>query len=80
MIPTMILFGLILGRWWRATLLLAAVMWPAMLVADDVMDVEAGLLAAAGLSVLNAGVGILVHQVFLWLVRHSRRSTTTPAS
>jgi hypothetical protein len=52
--------------------------WPAMLVADDVMDVEAGLLAAAGLGAVNAGVGILVHQAVLWLVRHSRRSTTTP--
>lgn len=80
MIPTMILFGLILGRWWRPTLILAAMLWPAMLVADDVMDVEAGLLAAASLSVLNAGVGILAHQAFLWLVRHSRRSTSTPAS
>jgi hypothetical protein len=80
MIPTMILFGLILGRWWRPTLVLAAMIWPAMLVADDVMDVEAGLLLAAGLSVLNAGVGILVHQAFLWLLRHSRRSTGTPAA
>ena len=77
MIPTMIVFGLILGRWWRPTLILAALIWPAMLVADNVMRVQPGLLAAAGLGALNAGVGILVHQIFLWLVRLSFRSTTS---
>jgi len=75
MIPAMIVFGLVFGRWWRPTLVLAALIWPGMLVADNVMDVELGLLAAAGLGALNAGVGILVHQTILWLVRHSPRST-----
>ena len=76
MIPTMIVFGLLLGRWWRPTLILAALIWPAVLVADNVMDVHAGLLTAAGLGALNAGVGILLHRAFLWLVRLSLGATT----
>lgn len=76
MIPTMILFGLVLGRWWRPTLLLAAIVWPAMLVADGVMDVDARLLPAAGLGVLNAAVGILIHQAVLGLTRLGQRITT----
>jgi hypothetical protein len=76
MIPTMILFGLIFGRWWLPTLVLAAFIWPGMLIAYDVMDVEAGLLAAAGLGALNAGVGILIHQTVLWLIRLNLRSAT----
>jgi hypothetical protein len=78
-IPTMIVFGLILGRWWRLTLTLAALIWPAMLAANGVMAVRPGLLAAAWLGALNAGVGILVHQALLRLVRLGLRSTTRQA-
>lgn len=69
MIPTLILFGLVFGRWWRLSLVAAAVGWPALLVATDVMDVEVGLLGAAGLAVINAGVGVLVHQGALSALR-----------
>lgn len=79
MIPTMIMFGLILGRWWRPTLILAALLWPAILVADNVMDVEAGLLAAAALGAVNAGLGILIHQTVLRLMRRGLGSTTKQA-
>jgi hypothetical protein len=64
-IPTLILFGLLVGRWWRLSLVAGAVGWPVLLVATDVMDVEVGLLAAAGLAVINTGAGVLVHQVVL---------------
>jgi hypothetical protein len=33
-----------------------------LLAADGVMDVEVGLLGAAGLAVANASVGVLIHQ------------------
>lgn len=69
MIPTLILFGLIFGRWWRLSLVAAAVGWPVLLVATDTMDVEVGLLGAAGFAVINAGVGVLVHQGVLRTVR-----------
>jgi hypothetical protein len=70
----MILFGLVFGRWWRASLLAAAVGWPAALVAVSVMDLDVRLLAAAaGLAVANTAVGVLVHQGVLFAVRLCRR-------
>lgn len=72
MIPTLILFGLIFGRWWRLSLAVAAVGWPAVLVAGDVMELEVGLVGAAGLAVLNTGVGVLVHQAGWRAVRRLR--------
>jgi hypothetical protein len=72
MIPTLILFGLIFGRWWRLSLAVAAVGWPAVLVAGDVSELEVGLVGAAGLAVLNTGVGVLVHQAVWRAVQRSR--------
>jgi len=69
MIPTLILFGLVFGRWWRLSLVTAAVGWPVLLVVDDTMDVEVGLLGAAGLAVINAGIGVLFHQAVLGTLR-----------
>jgi hypothetical protein len=62
MIPTVIAFGLVFGRWWRFALIAAALGWPAVLVISDVMDPRPALLGAAGLAAVNAGVGVLVHQ------------------
>ncbi len=76
MIPTMILVGLILGRWWWGALASAAIGWPLVLVATDVMRLEPGLVAAAGLAVANAGVGVLAHQGALRGVRQLRRRTS----
>lgn len=80
MIPTMILFGLLLGRWWKSALLAAAVVWPLLLVFSGVLAGAPGspvlvLASAAGLAVLNCGVGVALHQAILWLVRamHGRR-------
>jgi hypothetical protein len=74
MIPTMILLGLVFGRWWRLSLVAAAVGWPALLVAGGVMDVDVPLLAeAAGLAVANTAVGVLVHQGVLLAARLCRR-------
>jgi hypothetical protein len=56
---------MVFGRWWRLPLVAAAVGWPLLLVATDAMNVEVGLLRAAGLAVINAGVGVLVHQGIL---------------
>ena len=79
MIPTLILFGMVFGRWWRLSLFAAAVGWPLLLVATDAMNVEIGLLGAAGLAVINTGVGVLVHRGILRAFRllHPRH---TPGS
>ncbi len=72
MIPTMILFGLCFGRWWRAALVAAAVIWPLILLTNDVMGLEWDLLLAGALAVANALVGVLVHQAVLVTVRRMR--------
>lgn len=69
MISTLIVLGLILGRWWRFMLVAAALIWPLVLVADGVMRLELGLLGAAALTVANADAGTLVHQAALQSVR-----------
>ena len=73
MIPTMIVFGALFGRWPWLALAAAAVVWPALLIVTDVMDVERGLVVAAGLGVANAAVGVVVHQCVLFAVRRVRQ-------
>ncbi|HEU4540809.1 MAG TPA: hypothetical protein VFR23_06740 [Jiangellaceae bacterium] len=80
MIPTLIVLGFIFGRWWRLSLAVAAVGWPAVLVASGVAELEAGLVGAAGLAVLNTGVGVLVHQAVRWAVRSVRNRQRADAS
>jgi hypothetical protein len=68
--PTMIVFGVVLGRWWRLTLVAAAVVWP-LLVTSDGVEITVGLLAyAAAVGVANAAVGVLAHQACLHAYRH----------
>ncbi len=72
-IPSMIICGLVFGRWWRLTLVLSAVVWDTLLVADGVMGFELGLLGAALLAAANAAIGVLVHQGVLQAYRWLRR-------
>ena len=78
MIPTLILFGLIFGRWWQLSLVAAALGWPVVLVASDLMSVQVGLLGAAGLAAINTGVGVLIHQASLRVVRLLRHRHASP--
>lgn len=72
MIPNMIVYGLLLGRWWRVAIISAAFVWPLMLMLFDVPISREGLLGAAFLGAANASAGVLVHQGVLWLVRRLR--------
>ncbi|MEU7951685.1 hypothetical protein ACGFJ4_09875 [Micromonospora chalcea] len=74
MIPLLILLGLLLGRWWRLSLVAAALGWPVLLVATGVTDVGAGLLGAAVLAVANTGAGVLLHQGARMAIRRLRAS------
>lgn len=76
MIPTMILVGLVLGRWWRVVLVASAFGWPLLLVATDVVDFGAALIEAAALALVNACVGVLAHQGCLHAYRHLRRQSS----
>ena len=69
MIPTLIVLGLVVGRWWRIALVIGALGWPVALLTTNVMDLEPGLLGAAALGMVNTGLGTLIHQGALRLVR-----------
>ena len=74
MVPTIILFGFVLGRWWKVTVPLAAIVWPLILVADGFrVDVslafEAGLLGFA-----NAAVGAGLYLIAAGAARIASRS------
>jgi len=74
MIPTLILFGLVFGRWWRSALIAAAVGWPVLLLATGAVDAGAELFGAAGLAIINTGVGIAINQGGRWSLRTSRQA------
>jgi hypothetical protein len=68
-IPTLLLVGLLFGRWWKIAVPVAVVGWPALLIATGVdsgfgFAVSAGLLAAA-----NVAVGVLAFLAVRLLVR-----------
>jgi hypothetical protein len=73
MIPTMIVLGLLLGRWWALALVAGGIVWPVVLLGTGVIEPGTPLLGAAVLGFLNAGVGALLHQGILRLVRRRRR-------
>jgi hypothetical protein len=77
-IPTLIVFGLVFGRWWRSCLIVAAIGWPVVLVLGDVMGFEWTLLGAAALAAVNTLVGVLAHQGILRVVRHLHRRNASP--
>lgn len=77
MIPVLLVLGLALGRWWRTCAALAAVAWPVLLVATDVMEIEPALLAASLLAVVNTGVGVLVNRTVAALLRSMRTASST---
>ncbi len=72
MIPTVIVLGLILGRWPKFALTVAAVGWPVLLLVAGPLELSADFVGQAILAALlasaNAGVGILAHQTLLWSV------------
>jgi hypothetical protein len=69
MIPTMMLFGLVFGRWWKTSLLIGAFGWPTLLWIDAVDLSTAELVAAIALGLFNTLVGVAVHQALLRSVR-----------
>lgn len=73
MIPTMMLFGVLFGRWWKSTLVASAVGWPLLLLVTGDMGFGWAVAVASGLGLANAAVGVLIHQGLLWAVRLLRR-------
>jgi hypothetical protein len=68
-IPTVILLGLMFGRWWRIAIPVAAIGWPVLLITTGV-DSGLGFAAAAGLlAAANVVVGVLAYQGIRRIIR-----------
>ncbi|MBP6524051.1 MAG: hypothetical protein KA249_01380 [Dermatophilaceae bacterium] len=72
MIPTMILFGLLLGRWWKLALIVGTSGWTVLLWSQGLLATPTETVGAALLALANSAVGVLVHQVLLAFVRRVR--------
>jgi hypothetical protein len=70
LIPTMIVFGLVAGYWWKFALPAAAIGWSALLLVTGVISADQ-IPVAALLGLANAAVGVAVLQAVLLLVRRS---------
>ena len=71
-IPTMILVGLILGRWWWLALPSGALLWGGLLLATGATGLDAGLAEGMVLAMVNCAFGVGVHQVLLHATRRWR--------
>lgn len=71
MIPTLILAGLLIGRWWAVPA--AAVAWPALLLIVGALDLSS-VPAAAAFAILNTAVGVFPRWVFREMARSAKRS------
>jgi hypothetical protein len=69
-IPTLLLVGLVLGRWWRIVIPLATVTWIVLVsVAADPSPRIGDTLLAASFAAANVTVGVLLHQLLWRLAR-----------
>ena len=78
MIPTMILFGLLIGRGWKVALVAGTSAWPLLLWSQGLLATPSDMLGAAALALVNTAVGVLVHQLVLALARRVRGHRATP--
>ena len=79
MIATLIVFGLIFGRWWKTALIVGTVSWVVLLLVSDIIEARLAVIAVATLlAFLNTGLGVSVHQAVLHVVRRFRRSSNAP--
>jgi hypothetical protein len=61
-IPTLLLIGLALGRWWRVVVPVATIGWVLILIATGTGSGLSFALSAALLAAANLAVGVLVFQ------------------
>ena len=76
MIPVMLLFGLLAGRWWKTALVAGAVGWAFVLLVTGVIGLD-GVPGAMLLGLLNTAVGVGIHQ---GVVRRARPTADAPAA
>ena len=78
MIPVMILFGLLLGRWWKLTLIVGPAAGTLLIWSQGLLTTPPEVAGAAALALVNTVVGVSVHQLMLAVVRRVRGQRGTP--
>ena len=78
MVPTMLLVGLVFGRWWRVTIPVGTLAWVVLLIAISTGSGLPFVLGAAALGAANLFVGALVYQAIA-LLAHAIVQTLRPA-
>ena len=84
MIPSMIVFGILFGRWWIAAIVGGGLLWGLLIGAMTVYANEETfswgvVLGAVLLGAVNSAFGAGIHQMVLWISRKIRTSRRTPA-
>ena len=80
MIPTMLVVGLVLGRWWWATIPLGTIAWVVATIATGAVSTFGGALGAAAFGAVNVAVGALLYQALALLIRRVRGFTDSAAT
>lgn len=74
MIPTLLLTGLVFGRWWRISIPAATIGWAVLLLVDGSVSDLSDFLGAAGVGFINVAIGVSVFQAlrlaFRGVTRH----------
>jgi hypothetical protein len=68
MIPTLLIVGLVLGRWWRVVIPAATLGWAVLLVATGVGSGLGFVFSASLIAIANVTLGVLVYQAARLLV------------
>jgi hypothetical protein len=68
-IPTLLLVGLVLGKWWRVVIPAAAIGWAVLLMVHGVDSGFSFAASAALLGAINVTVGVIVFQATSRLLR-----------
>jgi hypothetical protein len=76
-VPTLLVVGLLLGRWWRVVLPVATVGWHVSLVLAGIGTGLAFWLSAAAVGLANTAVGVAVNRLVTAAVRRSSRADET---
>jgi len=69
MIPTLLLAGLVFGRWWRISIPAATIGWAVLLVADGSVADLPHFLGAALLGFINVTIGVSVFLALRLVIR-----------
>jgi hypothetical protein len=72
MIPTLILVGLIVGRWWLVAI--AAIAWPIALAGTKVGSGFTFVFGSAAVAAANTAAGVAVHKSALKIVRRRKQA------